>query len=112
MKHVINLLQELSGYLAGIQNTIEKMVDELGGNVPEGQLSFDEVLKEPEKKEKPKITLEQVRAILAEKSRAGKTSDVKELITRYGATKLSEVKEEDYEAILEEVSKWEDDENA
>lgn len=39
MKHVINLLQELSGYLAGIQNTIEKMVDELGGNVPEVLIS-------------------------------------------------------------------------
>lgn len=34
------------------------------------------------------------------------TAALKELITRYGAAKIGEVKPEDYAAIIEEVKKW------
>ncbi len=34
------------------------------------------------------------------------TAALKELITRYGASKIGEVKPEDYAAIIEEVKKW------
>ena len=51
--------------------------------------------------EKASITLEQLRAVLAEKSQAGLTSQVKELLTKYGAAKLSAVKPEDYAAVYE-----------
>lgn len=44
------------------------------------------------KTEKTKqITLAEVRAVLAEKSRQGHTAEVKKLLSRYGADKLSEV---------------------
>lgn len=43
--------------------------------------------KEPEPKPAP--TLEQVRAVLAEKSRAGHTAAIRELLRKYGAEKLS-----------------------
>ena len=49
------------------------------------------------------LTLEEVRAVLAEKSRAGFTAEVKAIITKYGADKLSAVKPEDYAAVLAEV---------
>ena len=53
---------------------------------------------------KPKpLTLEEVRAVLAEKSRAGFTAEVKAIITKYGADKLSAVKPENYAAVLAEV---------
>lgn len=42
---------------------------------------------EPEKA----LTLEEVRAILAEKSRDGFTAQIRGLLQKYGATKLSEV---------------------
>lgn len=51
-------------------------------------------------KEEPKITLEDVRARLAQLSRDGKTTQVKALIQKYGANKLSEVNPDDYEALL------------
>lgn len=51
-------------------------------------------------KEEPKITLEDVRARLAQLSRDGKTAKVKALIQKYGANKLSEVNPDDYEALL------------
>lgn len=54
--------------------------------------------------EKPKaITLEEVRAVLAEKSRAGHTAKVRELLEKYGATKLSEIEPSQYPSLLEEA---------
>ena len=52
---------------------------------------------------KPEIKKEQVRAILAEKSRAGFTQEIKTLLKKYGANKLSEVDSSDYEALLHEA---------
>ena len=54
--------------------------------------------------EKPKpITLEAVRAVLAEKSRAGHTAEVRELLERHGAAKLSEIDPCKYTALLKEA---------
>ena len=47
---------------------------------------------------KPK--LEDVRAALAEIAKQGKTQEMKTLLSKYGATKLSEVKSEDYPSLL------------
>lgn len=51
-----------------------------------------------------KITIEQVRAVMAEKSQAGLTSKVKELLEKYGANKLSAVNPDDYAALMEEAA--------
>ena len=59
-----------------------------------------EAKKEPE--EKP-LTLEEVRAVLAEKSRAGHTAEVKELLAKHGADKLSEIDPAEYAALLTEA---------
>ena len=58
---------------------------------------------QPPVKESKKIGIETVRAVLAEKSRAGKTRDVKALLMKYDAGKLSGVKPEDYAALLAEA---------
>lgn len=49
------------------------------------------------------IGIEVVRAVLAEKSRDGKTSKIKALLLKYDAGKLSGVKPEDYAALLAEA---------
>lgn len=49
------------------------------------------------------IGIEAVRAVLAEKSRDGKTHEVKALLMKYDAGKLSGVKPEDYAALLAEA---------
>ncbi len=46
-------------------------------------------------------TLEDVRTVLAEISRNGKTTEMKQLLSQFGASKLSDVKTEDYAALLE-----------
>ena len=53
--------------------------------------------------EAPKPTLESVRKVLAELSRAGHTSEVKAVIQSHGCQKLSEVDPKDYPAILKEA---------
>ena len=55
---------------------------------------------EPE--EKP-LTLEEVRAVLAEKSRSGHTEEVRELLNKHGADKLSEIDPAEYPALLAEA---------
>lgn len=52
---------------------------------------------EPEAKP---LTLEEVRAVLAEKSRAGHTAEVKELLNKHGADKLSGINPSEYAALL------------
>jgi len=55
---------------------------------------------EAPKAETPAIRLEEVRTVLAEISRAGKTAEMKALLSKFGASKLSDVKPEDYAALL------------
>lgn len=54
-------------------------------------------------KEEPSIDIETVRAVLAEKSRDGKTKEIKALLMKYDAGKLSGVKPEDYASLLSEA---------
>lgn len=56
-----------------------------------------------ESKPEIKLHIEDVRAVLAEKSLQGKTNEVKALLMKYNAGKLSGVKPEDYEALLKEA---------
>lgn len=53
---------------------------------------------QPEEKQP---SMEEVRAILADISRNGKTEDMKALLHKFGATRLSEIKPEDYTALIE-----------
>ena len=46
------------------------------------------------------ISLEEVRAVLADKSRAGFTADIRSLLQKYGADKLSEIDSTLYTALL------------
>ena len=57
----------------------------------------------PEEEKKPEITFQQVRAVLAQKSREGYTSAVKNIIEYFGAEKLSDIKPENYAEVLEQA---------
>lgn len=61
----------------------------------------EEVAAKPEPK--PQLTLEQARAVLADKFRAGHTAAVRELLLKYGASKLSQIDPANYEALLREA---------
>jgi len=55
------------------------------------------------KAEESSVTVEMVRAVMAEKSQDGKTKEIKALLEKYDAGKLSGVKPEDYPALLKEA---------
>ena len=66
------------------------------------------VQKEPEKREasapaKPALTFTDVRKLLSQKSRAGHTAEVKALLQKYGADKLSELSENHYADVAAEA---------
>lgn len=50
--------------------------------------------------ETTEITIEELRAVLAAKSEAGKRKEVKDLLLKYDSGKLSGVKKSDYAALL------------
>ena len=59
---------------------------------------------QPESKPTSKpLTLEEVRAVLAEKSRNGHTAKIRELLEKHGAAKLSEIDPKKYAALLAEA---------
>ena len=68
--------------------------------VIEALKALSEALNEEYIESIPELKLEDVRAILAEISRSGKTAQMKDLLTKYHAEKLSDVKTEDYPALL------------
>ena len=51
----------------------------------------------------PALKLEDVRAVLAEKSRAGHTAEIRSLLQKYGADRLSQLDPSNYKALLAEV---------
>ena len=56
-----------------------------------------------EPKPKP-VTLAQVRAVLAEKSRCGHTAQVRELLQKHGAAKLSAINPTEFESLISEAA--------
>jgi hypothetical protein len=57
----------------------------------------------PEKPTKPGLSLSDIRAVLAKKSQEGFTKEIKALIEKYGAEKLSAIEPGHYEALLKEA---------
>lgn len=76
-----------AGYRALAGSTSATVVDETAP-----------VAKVPE--EMVEITIEEVRAVLAAKSEAGKRKEVKDLLLKYDSGKLSGVKKSDYPALM------------
>ena len=70
-------------------------------------LESDEKLPKEEKiKQEEKIyEIEDVRKILADKSRLGHTAKIRELLEKYGAKKLSEIDPSNYKDLVADVEK-------
>lgn len=67
------------------------------------QCEMENPKSKPQLPEQNPITLKEVRAILAQKSRAGHTSEVRTLLERHGAEKLSEIDPSEYPSLLQEA---------
>lgn len=58
---------------------------------------------EEKKEEKKTLSFEEVRAVLAAKSREGHTAEVKAVLTEFGVEKLSDINPDQYDALLAKV---------
>ena len=75
-------------------------LEEKSTEQPEKEQPKKEQSAEPQKTE---VTLDDVRKVLAEKSRMGYKAEVKALVKKYGADKVSELPEGTYAAVLKEA---------
>ena len=89
---VIKDLRSAAAIINEAANTLAEMFGTTADEAPDAAVPAE-----------PRLTLEQVRAILADKSRRGYTAEVKALLRQHGADKLSEIAPSEYEALLTEV---------
>ena len=68
-----------------------------------GQKDEESGNEKSQEKQENAVTIEQVRAVMASKSQDGKTQQVKALIQKYGADKLSGVQPEKYADTISKV---------
>lgn len=70
-------------------------------------LESDEELPKEEKAKQEEKTyeIEDVRKILADKSRLGHTAKIRELLEKYGAKKLSDIDPSNYKGLVADVEK-------
>ena len=102
MKLLLDVVQELRSLADSLQTLANAIVEH------EYEDSTTSIKNEapaapPPTPAKKEIKLEQVRAVLAQKSHDGLTAEVRALLQKYGASKLSAIDPECYEALLMEA---------
>jgi hypothetical protein len=100
----IKLLLDVVTDLRSLADSLQAVADAMASNE-----SIDESHSETtaqvstQKLEEKTVTLEQVRAVLAEKSHDGFTAEVRALLEKYGASKLSQINPSKYADLLVEA---------
>ena len=97
----IKLLLNLARDLRSLADSVQAVADvvEENKNDETAQPGMPVSAKDPEPPAKA-VKLEQVRAVLADKSQQGFTSDVRTLLEKYGAPKLSKIDPANYAALM------------
>ncbi len=102
------LLLDVIEDMRSLADSLQAVVDAIGQNDPEestapAQTPASKPAPAPADPPPKAITLEEVRAVLAEKSHDGFTAEVRELLQKYGAQKLSGVDPKHYAALLKDA---------
>jgi len=95
----IKLLLDVVDNMHSLADSIQAAAETMAGNEPVETAPMASTSTEPKSVDKP-VSLEQVRAMLAEKSQAGFTAEVRGLLEKYGAPKLSQIDPTNYAALL------------
>lgn len=95
------LLLDVVGDLRSLADSLQAVAEAMAGNEPAEAAQAKKLATAKEAKPAAKaVTLEQVRAVLADKSQQGFTADVRALLEKYGAPKLSQIDPVNYAALL------------
>ena len=93
MKDMAMAIEELRTAAAAINDTADWLYKQFSGE------EADTPAPAPE----PELKLEEVRAILADASRKGHTAEIRSLLQKYGASKLSQIDPSNYKSLLADV---------
>ena len=99
MAEMAQTIEELRSAAASINAAADWLYQQFSGDDNEAQPAKAPAKEEP----KSELKLEDVRAVLAEKSRAGHTAVVRALLKKYGAARLSEIDPANYEALIKDA---------
>ena len=118
----IQMLQEIATHARDMADAMQAIVDDCAaqlaqrradGEAPDtnppqdGFVTYDEPTPfddKPAVPEKPKLTIVELRAFVAERSTPENRAKIKAILGKYGVRKLTELKETQYEAIKNEVA--------
>lgn len=99
MMSKIKLLLDVVDNMRSLADTIKAAAEAMVGNEPAQPAPQESSAYEPKPTAKT-VSLEQVRAVLAEKSQAGFTAEVRGLLEKHGAPKLSQIDPVNFAALL------------
>lgn len=86
-------IEELRNAAAAINDAANWLAEAFGAKEPAEETPAAE----------PALTLEEVRAVLADKSRAGHTAEIRSLLQKYGVDRLSKVDPARYGELLDDA---------
>ena len=101
MKLALDVVQDLRS----LADSIETLANAAAGDVPDNSAPINSNTS-PEQtvpSEKP-LTLVELRAFVAERSTPENRAKIKALLSKYGVAKLTELPEEHYQALKDEVA--------
>ena len=78
-------------------------VNEICKVIVEGMSEEPKTVGLTKKEEAPAISLEKVRGVLAGKSQDGYSAEVRAIVSKYGASRLSDIDPKDYAAVLKDA---------
>ena len=91
--------------LMEIKEDAENLASSIGVLLTALESDEDLPKEEKAKQEEKTYEIEDVRKILADKSRLGHTAKIRELLEKYGAKKLSEIEPSNYKGLVADVEK-------
>ena len=94
MAEMAQTIEELRNAAAAINDAADWLSRQISGEPADA---------EPAPAKEPDLKLEDVRAVLADMSRKGHTAEIRALLQKYGAAKLSGVDPANYSALLKDV---------
>ena len=95
-------LRSAAATINEVANTLAEMFSNTADEAPDAAVPADEAPDAAVPAE-PRLTLQQVRAVLADKSRKGHTAEIRALLQKYGAVKLSGIDPANYKALVAEA---------
>lgn len=95
----VKLLRSVIGDIRSLADHMQALAD----TMEDQEIINTEKPKKEELVHLKEVTLEEVRMVLADKSRSGKTVEVKELIATFGVEKLSDIDKSNYAEVLKKA---------